>query len=98
GFAIVPEDHALSAVAVRDEEVDEAITVEVFGDDDCGRLGGERRACGEGTLAIVETEIAGTWVVRKGAAIRDEDIRAVVAIYVRQSDVSRCPTGVAESS
>src|SRR5579863_7171750 len=99
---IVPQNDALAAIAVRDEQVERSITVEVRRYDGCCRFCRERFAGGKVALAVVEADVtrrgnlgafAGFAVhgVRIVATVGHNDVRIAVAVQVRECHISRSP-------
>ncbi len=60
-LAIVPQNYALSTVAVRYEEVGRAVTIKIRRYNRCGGFRGQRLASRKATLAVVQAREARDW-------------------------------------
>src|SRR5580704_1548966 len=95
-FPIVPQNDALAAIAVRDEQVDCSIAVEVGRHDGCCRFCRERFAGGKVALAVVQADVTRRGDFGAFAAVGDHDVRIAVAVQVGQCHITRGPVRVAE--
>src|SRR5580658_6824817 len=95
-FPIVPQNDALAAIAVRHEQVDCSIAVEVDRYDGCCRFCRERFAGGKVALAVVQADVTRRGDFGAFAAVGDHDVRIAVAVQVGQCHITRGPVRVAE--
>ena len=96
--AVVPENKTLPAVAMRHVEINASVPVKIRGYDDRRRLGGQRAERWKGAFPIVEANKTWFGVVRRGTAVGNNDVRAVVAVEVGDGHVAGGPLGLAKSA
>lgn len=106
-LAVVPKHDALAAVAMRHEQIECSIVIEVRRYDGRRRFCRERFACGKAALAVVEAKETrsgdvgaftgfSVYQVRIVAAVGGHYVWMAVSVEVRQGHVPCAPLGIAE--